>query len=87
MKREKRRFLKYEGTEVEKDQIRYDKRSISSEVKERQFAQMRKDHTPATSEGGLVSKLNSKKSKVHLRLNWMIYLLTPTTWIRIKYGF
>ena len=55
---------KHEGTEVEKDsllrQIRYDKRSIGSEINELQFAQMRKDHTPASSDGGLMSKLNSK---------------------------
>ena len=58
---------KHWGTEVEKDSllrlIRYDKHSIGSEIKEIQFAQMRKDHTPAPSEGGLMSKLSSKKAK------------------------
>ena len=44
-------------------QIRYGKRSIGSEIKELQFAQMRKDHTPSASEGGLMSKLSSKKAK------------------------
>ena len=59
---------KHGSTQVEKDsllrQIRYNKRSIGSEIKEIQFAQMRNDHTPAVSEGGLMSKLSSKKAKV-----------------------
>ena len=46
---------KHGGTAVERDsllrQIRYEKRSIGSQIKELQFAQMRKGHTPAASEG------------------------------------
>ena len=58
---------KHGGTAIERDsllrQIRYEKRSIGSQIKELQFAQMRKGHTPTTSEGGLMSKLSSKKAK------------------------
>ena len=56
---------KHDGKDVEREsilrQIRYEKRSTTSDIKELQFAQIRKDHIPKSSDDSLVSKTKSKK--------------------------
>ena len=63
--REKLVSTKHDGTDVEREsilrQIRYEKRSTTSDIKELQFAQIRKDHIPKSSDDSLVSKTKSKK--------------------------
>ena len=63
--REKLVSTKHDGTDVEREsilrQIRYEKRSTTSDIKDLQFAQIRKDHIPKSSDDSLVSKTKSKK--------------------------
>lgn len=73
---------KHEGTEVEKTsilrQIRYEKRSIRSAIKGIPFVQMKKEHKPESFSGGLVSKLNTKKSKGTPEIDLDEYLFKRT---------
>ena len=73
--REKLVSTKHDGTDVEREnilrQIRYEKRSTTSDMKDLQFAQIRKDHMPKSADDSLVSKTKSKK-KPYLKLKWIL---------------
>ena len=72
--REKLVSTKHDGTDVEREsilrQIRYEKRSTTSDIKDLQFAQIRKDHIPKTDDS-LVSKTKSKR-KTPPELKWIL---------------
>ena len=72
--REKLVSTKHDGTDVEREsilrQIRYEKRSTTSDIKDLQFAQIRKDHIPKTDDS-LVLK-PSLREKPHLSLKWIL---------------